>query len=791
MSAKNAPPTSARAWSVAKLTSLKFEGDADALAAYVDALVENNRETESGDPVLLREQVTTDLADFLGKETAEIFVDALMKYLGGDEGDMDKEKGATVPIKETEVLKEEGAGIKGGKEAGRKQSVISRLGDRAVEPGRGMTRERPRAYASPRGGWRERGDRDRMDKSDGRSRERGDGRLDRMDRDKLEREPGDYREQVAVRDRLGPASFHRANKRTREPDDDRRGEREPLRRRGESGERRSGEGRHSGPGGRGDGRKNDKKMVQGVPPPFGFPPPMVTPEMMMKFPPPPFPPGMMPPHPLIPPAAVMGRQGRGGVYNGHGGRENRDRGGRDRGRGWEGRDNENRGKEGRGNMQNVGAPRGGALGAHEGKGGRGKYSVLAMRNVPEDKLKLPHILKFFEMYGTPDNVQLVTPDRAFIIYASREPALAAVKSVDAIMGNRHIKLGWATAMDYEIANLELTEDGVLKPRTNGRPKNDRKNEKSDRREENYKQENNTDVGGTKNTDKEKTERIEMDADAQAEAQAAAQELKERKRKAAEEDLRKKRQAIAEARAKQEEEKASLQARKKQLVEDQKQLFLEMEAATEQGVKVDLLRKAKSIEAELKQVVAGLNPNAVTARQTRTVEANPRGGHTNWAGRGPGRGGNASSGDRFKDFSVDNRPKTLQIMGATTGITVDNAMSVFHDTVGAERVGGFWLLRFASRKAAESALRARGPLKRGFGTGAMAQIIADSEGTRHAVAELENTNEGKESEAMEGGNEGEQDVVGNGVGSQEDERNAMIIDSDDVAVRPVSAQATVE
>lgn len=794
MSANNPSSTSARAWSVAKLTSLKFEGDADALAAYVDALVENNRDTENGDPVLLREQATTDLADFLGKDAAEVFVDALMKYLGRKEGDVEKEKFAAGPMKGMDGLKEEGAGIKGGREAEKKQSVISRLGDRPVEPGRGTMRERPRAYASPRGGRRERGDRDRLDRLDGRNRERNDSRPDRMDRDRLERERGEYRDQVAVRDRLGPASFHRGNKRAREPDDDRRSEREPLRRRSEGGERRGGEGRYAGSSGRGNGRKDDDKMVQGVPSPFGFPPPMMTPEMMMKFPPPPFPPGIMPPHHLIPPTPVMGRDRRGGIYNGNGNRENRDREGRGRGRGWEGRDNESRGREGRGNMQGVVAPRSGTFVGHEGKGGRGKYSVLAMRNVPEDKLKLPHILKFFEMYGTPDNVQLVTPDRAFIIYANRESALAAVKSVDAIMGNRHIKLGWATAMDYEIANLELTEDGVLKPRTNGRPKNDRRNEKSDRRGDHHKQENNGDDGGVKSADK-KSEMTEVRAGAQAAAQAAAQvaaqELKEKRKKAAEEDLRKKRQAIAEARAKQEEEKASLQARKKQLVEDQKRLVTEAKAATEQSLKVELLQKAKTIEAELKQVVAGLNPNAVTARQSQTVEASPHGGHTNWAGRGRGRGGNTIAGERFKSFFVDNRPKTLQIMGATPGITVDVATNVFHETVGAERVGGFWLLRFANRRAAESALRARGPLKRGFGTGAMAQIIADNEGTKDSVVEPENSNEGKDSGASEDGNEVEQVVVGNGVGSQEEEGNAMVIDSDNTAAMPVPAPATVE
>lgn len=796
MSTSNPPSLSARAWSVAKLTSLKFEGDADALAAYVDALVENNREIENGDPVLLRDQATTDLADFLGKDAAEVFVDALMKYLEEGDAGATKNKSVSRPVKDAEELKEEAGGIKGGKEGGRKQSVISRLGDRIVEPARGAPRERPHKYASPRGG---RGDRDRMDRSDGRDRERGDGRHDRIDRERSERERTDHRDRSDVRDRLGAAPIHRGSKRGRELEDDRHIERDIQRRRGDGGERKGGEGRHGALGGRRDGRKDDDKIVQGVPPPFGFPPPLMTPEMMMKFPPP-FPPGMLPPHPLIPPGAVVGREGRGAMFNGNGHRETRDRGGRDRGRGWEGREHENRGREGRGNISGGGLPRSGTHGGHEGKGSRGKYSVLVMRNVPDDKLKLPHILKFFEKYGTPDNVQLVAPDRAFIIYASREPAVAAVNSVDAIMGNRHIKLGWASAKDYDIANLELTEDGVLKPRTNGRPKNERKTENLDRKGENNKQENGTNDGGLKNAEVAKKEHEGADGVEHATAtKAAAKELDEKKKKAAEEDLRRKRQAIAEARAKQEEEKASLQAKKKQLVEDQKRLFVEMETATEQGVKLDLLRKAKGIEAELKQVVVGLNPNAASARQARATEASTRGGHGNWASRGRGRGGTGGTGGRFQSFSVDNRPKTLQIMGATAGISVENAKNVFHETSNAEKVGGFWMLRFTSRRAAESALRARGPLRRGFGAGAMAQIVAENEGTKSTEGDPEGGQEGAEGGEMDGaGNEVgqvEENEVGrveeDGMGGQEDETNAMMIDSDSAAVRPMPAQAIVE
>lgn len=159
-------------------------------------------------------------------------------------------------------------------------------------------------------------------------------------------------------------------------------------------------------------KKGDGDKGKGhLPPPFGFPP-MMTPEMMMKFPPPPFPPGMMPPPPpgmIPPPLANVGRGGFGGGR----GRDSRGRDGRDAeitvgivviGTAVKGR-----------TVGGVAVGGGGAAGGFVSQAWRKQYFILAMRNVPEDKLKLPHILRFFEKYGTPDNVHIVTPDRAFII----------------------------------------------------------------------------------------------------------------------------------------------------------------------------------------------------------------------------------------------------------------------------------------------------------------------------------------------------------------------------------------
>lgn len=435
-----------------------------------------------------------------------------------------------------------------------------------------------------------------------------------------------------------------------------------------------------------DGGKEGRSRA----PPFGFPP-MMSPDMMLKMgTPPPFP-GMMPP----PPEAIMAMQQYMGRDGGRGG-------GVFRGRG--------RGRDGRGGEVRTG--NGGSI------GGKKQYSVLAMRNVPEDKLKLPHLLKFFEMYGTPDNVQLVTPDRAFIIYSRREPALAAVNSVDAVMGNRHIRLGWATRQDYEIAGLELTEEGVLKPKTSGT--------------------GGRNVGG--NGRQERGERRpgpgrRDSANNNAENELAAKKEREREleaatQKAAEEDLMKKRQAILEKRAEQEERKAGLVTKRKQLMEDQKAVFGDMEGVADAAAKMELLKKAKAIDKELVQINAELNPATATKISGNTEDSTVSKTVAGRGGRGRGRGRSGGVG-RFDGFSVDNRPRSVQIMGALPTVNVETAKGVFHDTVEAEKVGAFWVVKFASRRAAESALRARGPLKRGFGPGAMARIVAGEEGGKEA------------------------------------------------------------
>ena len=72
------PSVSTHSWAVAELNRLNFDGDCDALAQYVEALIDNNRETENSDPILLRDRVNTEMIEFIGHEPASRFADALI-----------------------------------------------------------------------------------------------------------------------------------------------------------------------------------------------------------------------------------------------------------------------------------------------------------------------------------------------------------------------------------------------------------------------------------------------------------------------------------------------------------------------------------------------------------------------------------------------------------------------------------------------------------------------------------------------------------------------------------------
>lgn len=70
------------AWAVAELRRMHFEGEPEALATYVVALVENHADELHADAAAgraaLRARATEDLEDFLGQPKAGMFVDALL-----------------------------------------------------------------------------------------------------------------------------------------------------------------------------------------------------------------------------------------------------------------------------------------------------------------------------------------------------------------------------------------------------------------------------------------------------------------------------------------------------------------------------------------------------------------------------------------------------------------------------------------------------------------------------------------------------------------------------------------
>mmetsp|Transcript_11815 Transcript_11815/g.21369 ORF Transcript_11815/g.21369 Transcript_11815/m.21369 type:complete len:203 (-) Transcript_11815:11-619(-) len=71
--------------------------------------------------------------------------------------------------------------------------------------------------------------------------------------------------------------------------------------------------------------------------------------------------------------------------------------------------------------------------------------TLVVRNIPRNKLDIIVIGEWFKQFGTIINIQLLpgeNPDHAQVEFSAREMAQAAMDSVDAVMGNRHVTLDW-------------------------------------------------------------------------------------------------------------------------------------------------------------------------------------------------------------------------------------------------------------------------------------------------------------------------------------------------------------
>lgn len=722
------------AWSVKMLQKLKFDGDEDALAAYVDALVDNNRESEGGDLALLRSRTQRELGEFLGDADASSFVASLMRHL---------QKNVTTPklavSQMTEALKPmsdtpsapaqhsaapaqhsaapgqklpaQSAAVPSTQKNQGKPSAADPAPSKAApsQPSRQMGRAHPlpgRGKPAPRDSdWSTgpRGSKGGMDR-DGRemqgwgAAERGPGPRERsLSRGKESVAPPasgaiDLRNQLS---RSRPASAKRdldgiapddTQDRSREDRRDdmggrgggrvggrgggrgrERGDRNDDRSRGGPGfepplklSRRSGNdaGGHSRggflAGGQGaasnapSGDMNAPVVAGGMPMAagggmaHGMPPP--PPEFFQQMqhmmanggaPPPGFP----PPPSMFGAPAMMNAPG---VPSGFGGGRGGAQIGNGRGRG---RSERGRGGHGSGAGRSV---------------GRQLNSVLVVRNVPAEKLTLGALNEFFKTFGLVVNIQLrpaQNPAHAFIEFSQRSEAQAAMSSVDAILGNRHVRVHWAREQDFEAGGLSLA--GVELSTAGGQS-----------RKQGYQQK-----------------------PAHTAAPAVPAEDPEIV-------LQRKRKEIAAAREDQMKAKAERQAEVDSCIAKQKELFAKLAAGDcSPETKKDILQEIKSLGKKADAAQALIKPKdspstvaAPTAAPPPRPQARPRGAMT-----------------------ADFRPKVVTISGVTAeGLSEANAAQVFRETASATKDGTSWVLDFSSRRAAESAANAPWLVKKHFG-----------------------------------------------------------------------------
>lgn len=720
-------------WSVRMLQKLKFDGDEDALAAYVDALVDNNRESEGGDLALLETRTMRELSEFLGDGDAASFVSSLMRHLqksvatqapvpapdaapptpapapstgsekphapdptdGAATARRDAPASGTRRANAEPPLANSAGRSRGGSRTTSAPSKVPprdpewNTGPRAGRSSRERDGKDSRGFASKeswpatdRNGGREQRPRDR---SGGRGGEGGMPAGAGIDlRSQLSRGGGggggggggaagggggnagggDDLRNVLSRSR--PTSAKRGyDGCARDTDshdkaldgrrDDRGGGRGGQTGRNDSRGRSDGAfeppqkmSRHNGSdsvgqghgsfGGGGPPSFNPSGAPHvGMPaPPQGVPPPEFFHQMMMSnggvmppgFPPPP--PGMFGPggpmNPLAGPGGFAGG-GRGGGQVGMG------RGGRGRGRGAQG-----------GSRTTS----------------RQLNTILVVRNVPPEKLTLGALNQFFETFGTVVNIQVrpaMNPDHAFVEFAQRSEAQAAMNSVDAILGNRHVRVYWAREQDYEADGISLA--GVELAGAGGHS----------RKQHGY-----------------------QPKPALAAAAAPPEDP--------EVVLERKRKEIAAAREGQMKAKAERQAELNASIAKQKELFAKLsEADCTADMKKEILKEIKALGKQAEQL---------KAKEKRAQSKVPKPFSAPVAA---GRPYARPLGAMTADF----RPKVVTITDAAAdGLSEVDAAKVFRDTVSAKKDGASWVLDFTSRLAAESATRAHWLVTKHFG-----------------------------------------------------------------------------
>ena len=707
-----------RDWAVKRLRELEFEGDADALGMYVDALAESNVEHDNGDLSKLREEASRELVDFLGSPGSKAFVNELVAHLerqrvkerakeaaqkppppsppqvkpepkqedtpaappaapapapahvkseqravrierndrnlnrnerverGGrnerrDRGDRNErhERSERHDRHDRHERNDRNERVDRNDRSGRRRKRRSRsAGSRGSQERNGPRNERPNVMdrlREPLGDRKRRGrsrsrsvepqkppGRDRM-----RDRQFGRGerdRRERVERDRAEFErprgqrPMDLRDQLQgkrrVRDDGNPDREMRGsgpNPPLKRPRDDSRGDM----------------GRGAFKPNRGDSRRSPEhgpspQSQHAQPPgPPGFP--FMHPQMLMAM-------GAQPGGPPPDPALFAS------MFAAH--------------------------------AQSMQPPARGGMGGRRGRGGRREQndrptqlakSTLFVANVPEDKCNFGDLNNYFSKFGSLSNIRLLPSNRALLEFSTRQQAQAALNSVDAVFGNRHVKVTWAR-------ENEGGDDG-------GRGRRGA-------------------VNGASHQENERPPEEETE-DPEAE-------------------LQRKRQEIKEARAAEMKQKVERRAAYDGAINEQKELFRKLESG---GMNVEQKKGLLKRLQELSGVIAKVDE----ATKKRPVSAPVPATHP-WKRQRtlPKRGGGS--------YSLDNRPKVIRILGANAGISPDAAAAIFRDTQRAELHGSAWILHFSTRAAAESAIRAVRVLKRGFGLGATAQIIHPSQ-----------------------------------------------------------------
>lgn len=725
-------------WSVRMLQKLKFDGDEQALAAYVDALVDNNRESEGGNLELLEQRTVRELSEFLGDADASSFVTSLMRHLqtralaqtpvstpsaapvtaASTLPTMSRKFQAPKPAENAAPSRQDAPSSgtqrlnaepspsnsagrsKGGAwlaKAPLKVSVRDSEWKNGPRGGKGHERDgrESRDFApkeswpgTDRSGSREQRPRDRSGSRGSEGTMPGGPGIDL--RSQLSRgnggggfgggtssgpsgmggsnaSAGDDLRHVLSRSRPTPAKrSHDGNAHENDFHDKARDGR-----RDDGGAARSGHfgrndvrgrkdgafeppqkvSRHSGSdsGVQGHGNFGSGGPVSynvnggphgGMSAPHGVPPPELFHQMMMSnggalppgFPPPP--PGMFGPGaPMNPLARSTGFPGGGRS----GGQLGIGRGGRGRGRGSQG-------------------------GSRNSS--RQLNTILVVRNVPPEKLTLGALNQFFETFGTVVNIQVrpaMNPNHAFVEFAQRSEAQAAMNSVDAILGNRHVRVYWAREQDYEadgisLAGVEVTEAGGHSRKQQGpHPK-----------------------------------AFPTASSVPAEDPEVV--------------LQRKRKEIAAARENQMKAKTERQAEMDASIAKQKELFAKLsEADCSAEMKKDILKEIKSLGKKAEEAGAWIKAKEKPA-QTSLPSASA-------APIAVGRPQARPRGAMTADF----RPKVVTISGATAeGLSETNAARIFRDTLSAKKEGSSWVLDFSTRRAAESATHAHWLLTQHFG-----------------------------------------------------------------------------